>query len=258
MNIQDLTEAINGYVLNKDYSFHPMYMDELKFHKEECVAIYIIRKITSDDEEQIGFHILDDPDDEIVISLKEDGYYKVTRIVLPNQYSIDKLLVKFKDNDKYKRLLKNEGQDRYFQMYGNELYYFNSRNKCFYKKIYDAAEDSYYDEKVDPADIFESNPNSYLNLNETKEIFGLCRFRKCVFSRNSEFIKTCPSKCNNIENEDSIHAIMWLNSSLQVFDFLLQCGRYMEAQQLLEMLNVCGGPCAKVSPMKKGGCNCGK
>ena len=119
------------------------------------------------------------------------------------------------------------------------------------------APDGYVYVPADVEEIIEQCDGAITTIRETKEMFCVCHLRECAFLRNGEYIKDCPNRCVAPEEEDTIKTILWLNATLQVIDFLVDRGDYMGAEQVLEQMQTCGGPCVEIEK-RKGGCGCGK
>lgn len=358
--IEDLTEVLHGYNTDEDKSYAPLYNKNMGYRLNDCMAIYVLTKISSDGESTVSVHFMEDPREDLEIHFEEDGYYKITKILIPTVQILSN--ESFMDDDiwpqygkmryfyypplcKFFKIVPTKYQDYIIRgklLYKDEedgLYkeptaritpqYLMIDNKRMFVDILEKHGEQILDEDGYPVILTESKtPGSYeeyvgseesernqyalfdldsfekrwidtnicfkwdvpvkpqfpflpeiegyeyipvevdeiiegcdgwiTTIRETKEMFVLCKFRECVFRRNSEFLKDCPCDCIKDSSKDGLHTIMWLNSSLQVLEFLVHCERFIEAMQLLEQLNVCGGPCAEFKRDSKKGCGCGR
>lgn len=123
-SIEDMTHLVNGYTDSKSYL--PDNNPFLGYRESDCVAIYTLTHMKSDGYEVIHSHIVEDPALDMDVKFPIDGYFKITKLLIPNQ---NILYTNFIDLD-------SEG-NRVWKHYGNTLYFYDTYRKQVYKLIKD-------------------------------------------------------------------------------------------------------------------------
>lgn len=125
VQIIDLTPVIGGY--NKSKSYYPQNNPTLGFRSSDVVAIYTLTKIKSDGYEVIHSHFVDDVEQDMDMTFPEDGYFKLTKTVIPTQ---NILYTDFIDYDE-------ENDIRVWENYGKTFYFFDTYRKKLFKVLKD-------------------------------------------------------------------------------------------------------------------------
>lgn len=253
--VDDLTDVVGGY--NPGVRYDPESNTTMGYRRDASVAVYVLTRVRTKGEETMCVHVSMEPEASVSMDLPGDGYYKVTKILVPAD--------DFVSADDY---------EEWRASYGATTYYYD-RESGEFRKIVDTggevpegddvigrfegpgAGEFEYVFRADVMEIVEQCDGVITTMRMTHEWFSLFRFRMCVFGRNGEYIRDCPPRCVRGDLADSVATLLWLNASLGNMQLLIDCGRYMEAEKILEHLSVCGGPCADVSFRRKEGCGCG-
>lgn len=171
-----------------------------------------------------------------------DGWYKLEAILLPTKSYLDKMKSSWNTN----------------------FYYVD--NKDFY--MYDSSSKS--GTKVSNIDnlftYLENNSKedfqkSFFSFGFITDYFSLCHLYKCYINRiNNVFSSLCGlNLCETkLKNKEEIYLRDLLLTSIDIISYLVQCGRFEEANRILNQIFKCNGLCNN-SPnalSKRGGCGC--
>lgn len=234
VSIIDITPELQEYIDESIEVYEPN-LDYFKY--SETCTIDITVYISSQGEEFINacYHMHDDTSDSHVIKLPKDGYYKISRIVLPTV--------------------------EWFQMYKNHelitnnpgIYY--TDGQVIYKSINGVST------ITDPYELVQINPEVTTISISTYDVFTMDNLKRCyeTVARNllNEFLKNC-GKCNNLNQQDTLKRdILWM--TVNVINYHLEYGEYYNAQYVIEQLQGCNTICDNIRSEnnKNNGCGCG-
>lgn len=214
---------------------------------EDTITINLVYKVSSDQNselisKEIVPHISNHDYSKVI--LENDGLHKIVHIVLPTSKWISKYI-------------KTYGSDKLFQTYAF-IYFYNEEDGEVNKFFQDGSIEQVEDDII-----------SQINIEETT----LCRSGQFAFQLdNLEYCyyilccnmldKICPiDECTDY-NDQEWYLLHLIQIELYVIKFLLECGRYLEAQEILENLSGCAGPCANLNigtyKNIKSDCGCSK
>lgn len=154
--------------------------------------------------------------DKITFKFDEDGFYTIARVTIPTI-----------PNDSY-------------------LYYYDGEN--FRGRV--TGEVVSLQTVVDDASAGDIEYTGF---------FSTCRLRKCFVSLCKRILNEGPfsgDKCKIRVDSTLIYQRDLVWSVYNVIQYMLDFGQYLEAQRLIERINVCPGICHGVEPKNGGGCGC--
>lgn len=235
ITVKNLT-PINNYLQSKD----PFSSTKLRFNESKCVVRLRQIPYEKDKYPVMRSKIMDVR--EVDFTDLPDGWYKLEAIILPTKKYLDKMPSSWNTN--------------YYYVEDNDIY------------LYDI--DSKKGTKVDNIDnmftYLENNPlkdfeKLYFAFGFITDYFSLCHLNKCYISKINDVLE---SLCGNIclkpkaNNDDLVYLRDLLMATLDIITYLVQCGRFEEANRILNQIFKCNGLCNnKPNGMsKKGGCGC--
>ena len=197
-----------------------------KYRYEDCVTINIMIPLNSAQEEGTYTYSIDLHDNEIdetTMEFPKDGLYKIIHLIIPTQKWLDEYNLEFPEF----------------------VYIFDSGN------IYKILKGQKIE--VDIQEILNLNAKSTVYF-DSQYTFCTCRLQECFYKFCREyFAKLCSNKCikENISERD----ILWMG--INTIKYLLDLGKYYEAQGVLESLTGCAGLCKQTINVKGNGYGCG-
>lgn len=198
-----------------------------KFSYTNTVSINYLQKITSDNSKIKQVFVSEhDEKEETVFKILEDGYYRVSHIIVPTKEWIESTSIE--------KIVKFEKV--YFYMDG-EIYEYNFRNK--------------QGVRVDPIillGVCDLKTNIFYSEEDFVSIYNL---KNCLI----EFIN---NKFNNLKCDQSKDNLLnirikYLQMLYNVLDYNISCGNLLEAESLLEDFSQCYDICKNKGTSK---CNC--
>ena len=79
--IDDLTDVVGGY--NPGVRYDPESNTTMGYRRDASVAVYVLTRVRSKGEETLCVHVSMEPEAPVSMDLPGDGYYKVTKILVP-------------------------------------------------------------------------------------------------------------------------------------------------------------------------------
>lgn len=289
LRINDLTRDSNQYA-KENYCFFEnndltemgyIYALKNKYKYSDTVTIDIIVKVTTESSSILTTlvsphtYLSKDGDvhitslDENYYSPSSDGYYQIYHLILPVYNS------ELKNGEKFKELLTNEEMVYYSAAYQDD-------NVTFYKNYVNSetAITNCYSIAVSQSNVQEEvvSTENIIQVcsdisKEVLDTFVICNLTNCYIKLSKELINGCNFRCvqNNDEELTFKRDFVWM--TLNVINYLVEKGDFLEAQRILEKVNTCGGFCGTTSSSssssgsgcgcsqsikKSSGCGCGK
>lgn len=196
--------------------------DDLDF-SEGNIYIYIAQLNKSDDTVINSSKLKSSETDKINFKFDEDGFYTICRVKIHN------------------------GKIQ------NGYYYSDGK---FYQAVSGVSTECELQDVVDANDATDDSIELHY-----EGFFSTCRLRKCFVTlckkileegafRNKSCCKPKDLDADLIYQRD----LVW--SVYSTIQYLLDFGQYMEAQRLIERVNVCPGICHGIEKINGGGCGC--
>lgn len=176
-------------------------------------------------EYQINNH--SDDSDISIFQFKQDGLFKIVHVILPTLTEFNQL-----DNSVRK-------------LYDNEIIYLYNKEQI-YKKVLGG------DLQLVPIEEIVESENLKQLYKDTQYTFCTCYLQKCFYEYAQQFLNklnTCDKE--DIKNRDIIFM------SLHVIKYLIDLGRYFEAQELMQKLHKCSGLCKQAKNVNFNTNSCG-
>lgn len=206
------------------------------FKYSETITINIIQLLTLSEEKYILSHFNEHCGqlDEDYITLIEDGNYRITHIILPNEKWL-------------KRQLET----------GNRLF-------SQYQGVYFAQGNSVY--KYSNGEIYECDIKEVLEINTykttisrtTKLSFFILNLQKCFINLCNSILQRTLTKCKPKDIDDLIFKRDFIWMTINVIKYYIEFGQNYEAQRILEDVNFCQGFCKNNKSINSDyyGCGC--
>lgn len=159
----------------------------------------------------------------------KDGYYVIDHIVLPN-------LTWY-----------NNASDDYKQYY-DTIYIINEG------KIYKELKGELVECTV--KEVLERN-NEGTTIKKCKvNVFFTGNLQQCYINYCKKLFNSQLNKCNSISSEDTYaRDFIWM--TLNVIEYLIDFGQFMEAERILNTFTACNGFCSGNNTKLQSGCGCG-
>lgn len=238
----DLHTNVNGDITIEDFSKeYGQYLDEdvevvtsYDYYKySESATLNTIIRVTVCDATLVDVLLNSHTDDtdSCTFRVKDDGYYVIDHIILPNMKWYENASEEYKDY--YDYIYITDGDKIYKEVEG-EL------EECSVKEILERNIEGTTIKKC-KIDVFFTGNLQQCYINYCKNIFNNL-LNKCM----------TPEQNNNIFARDFI----WM--TLNIIDYLVGFKQFMEAERLLEMFQTCGGFCKGLShsTYKSQSCGC--
>lgn len=167
--------------------------------------------------------------DSCTFHVKEDGYYIIDHIIIPN--------IKWLEN----------ASDEYKQYY--ETIYVTDGEKI-YKEIDGILEECTVKE------IMERNIEGTTIKKCKVDVFFTGHLQECYINYCKKLFNDYLVKCPSGNNDTYARDFIWM--TLNIIDYLIGFKQFMEAERLLSMFRTCGGLCNdRQLHGQKIGCTCG-
>ena len=207
------------------------------FRYTDTVSITVITPVDYKENEgdyiwEVKEHLDTDITDVTVMQFPQDGLHKITRLVLPTLQWLQEFT--------------NAGFDPY-SIY-DYIYVYDKG------AIYKVFENTMT--QVSLLEPISLNPTMCSTaFYDSQYTFCTCRLQECFYGHAQDYLNNVCSRCS--EDKESIRNrdIIWI--TMNTIQYLLDLGRYFEAQKILETINGCTGLCTNNNKTKIGGSDCG-
>lgn len=201
----------------------------------DTISLNVLVHVTKDNQDELPYdqyEIIEHTQerDTSIFNFPKDGLFKVIHAIIPTKEWWD--AYKLNNYNYYKH-----------------IYYYHSGK--FYKVV--DGETS----EVELYEILNVNYNGNCTIYKgVQYTFNRYNIEKCLYSFSQDFLnKMCSDKCNidaDVKNRDLIFM------SVHILKYLIDLGRYFEAQELIEKLYSCTGICKQIikKTSNSGGCGC--
>lgn len=157
---------------------------------------------------------------------EKDGLHKVTHIIVPTDEWVSKYINTF-------------GKDQLFEVY-NSIYF--SDGEHFYKYTREGYE------VVEVDEVAAINTEGTTICRSEQLTFCIDRLEYCYYKLASALLdEICPlDECDEDSENNAWYALQLIQIERYVIQFLLELGRYLEAEEILRNLSGCAGPCYSI------------
>lgn len=209
----------------EDHQYSSVLIDDYGvFRYTDTVSINVITPVDHKENEgdsyfEVKPHLEEDIMDSVDMQFKNDGLHKITHLILPTvQWYHDFIAEGFDPSILYD----------YIYLYDDGI---------IYKVVGDKMEEV---SVLEPINI---NQNMCCTaFYDYQYTFCTCRLQECFYKYAKNYLSSiCTDKCAKDEVETRNRDIIWM--AINVIQYLLDLGRYFEAQKILEDINKCTGLC---------------
>lgn len=166
----------------------------------------------------------DNPIDSSTFTVEDDGLYKISHIILPNQDWISEVTIYPNDLAKY-----------------NNIYYYNTLQSKMYKYVSGASQEVTLSEILtsDYSDYVVGTPTSTI-VRSDKNTFIMSHTDECFNNICKSLLSKLPKECNTSKLSDDIFKrdLLWM--AINVMKYCLRLNMFYEAQRYLENIKGCG------------------
>lgn len=201
------------------------------FNYEDTLTLDIITKEKLDTTEIVALsfipHIKDHSLNESQISLKSDGRFKITHIIIP---TLEWYLKKDWSCQKYKNI------------------YITDHNK-----IYKIENKEYIE--IDPLDLTTNiNLEKSTIVKDEKLFFTICYLYKCYMNMCTELLSTMEKNAPTYDKDldkNIVYKRDFLYISIKILQKLIECCNFEDSEEIIEGLEGCNGFCPHYSIINK-------
>lgn len=248
---QDSDEYVNSTMFTKDNQITTegyVYIEDNRFNYSDTVTVNIIQYIsTSETTTKVTLGTLHNSKmDEAYYSPDKDGYYQITHLILPT----------FNEN--------LNGEDFQKLIISGITYYMADVSDCenvqFYKYWYNESTNQIVLSTAEAEELIEVNNNYTTISKKILNTFSVCELYDCYIKLCKSLLNNANLKCSNKNSDldDLIFKRDFVWMTLNVIEYCIEKGQYLEAQRILEKLSTCGSFCQDINNVKPCGCGCGK
>lgn len=216
---------------------------ENSYRYEDTVSLNVLIPVTKDDEDELpydNYQIVEhtQPEDKSIFTFPKDGLFKVVHAIIPTK----------------------TWYDEFHNTVESNLYYYHrnpeQKEGKFYKQVNGKIEEASIQEIISPNWNSGSESTKCTIYKGVQYTFNICNTEQCLYSFSQDFLnKMCSSNCDSnvdVRNRDLVFM------SVHILKYLIDLGRYFEAQELVEKLHSCTGICKQINKKisNGGGCGC--
>lgn len=234
----DIKTNLDGTIVITDYSKeYDQYLDEevtgfsdsdLKF--SESATINSILKVSPGKAELLDV-LLDahkEDLDQSTFKVDEDGYYVVDHFILPNLEWYKNLT----DKSYWSTIYVTDGEKIFKEVEGNL-------------------------EEVSIKEVLERNIEG-TTLSKCKiDVFFTGHLQECYINYCKRIYDFYLNKCAPHSYDKDVYARDFIWMTLNIIDYLIGFGQYLEAEAIIREIHGCGGFCNDYKNITKNGSNCG-
>ena len=231
------TKACGITITGLEYEDH-QYSDSLtqtKYRFIDCVTVNMMIPVNQIGEEGDITYIINKHDnivevdsethylDKTEMEFPKDGLYRIVHMIIPTKTWYDSL-----DNPNFSKHIYLYNENKFYKLSDRVL------------------------QEIELKEILYANIESTA-YQDSQYTFCTCRLQECFYKFCREyFAKVCSNKCisQDISNRD----ILWIG--INTIKYLLDLGKYYEAQGVLESLTGCTGLCKQSIKVKDNGDGC--
>lgn len=224
----DIHTRLNGEIVIEDFSKeYGQYLKEDvevitsydSYKYSESATLNCIVKVSQNSVTLIDVLLNEHSEDELdscVFNVREDGYYIVDHIILPNLKWLENSSEEYKQY--YETIYVTDGERIYKEVDG-------ILKECTVKEIMERNIEGTTIKKC-KVDVFFTGHLQECYINYCKQIFG-----------------NLLSKCQSSNDDQNVYARDFIWMTLNIIDYLIGFKQFMEAERLLAMFRNCGGFC---------------
>lgn len=156
----------------------------------------------------------------------KDGLHKVIHLIIPTQ-------------DWFAKYVSTFGGETLFQYYSGVYY---TDGESIYKFTSSGRQE------VEIEELIEINTEGTTLCRSEQFTFCIDRLEYCYYKLASALLDDiCPiDECDDGSDNDAWYTLHLIQIELYVIKFLLELGRFIEAEQILSALSGCAGPCYSI------------
>lgn len=238
----DLHTSVKGDITIEDYSKeYGQYLDEdsevvtsydyYKYSESATLNTIIRMKVCDATLVDVLLNSHTEDVDSCTFRVKDDGYYVIDHIILPNMKWYENASEEYKNY--YDYIYITDGDKLYKEVDGK-------LEECSVKEI------------------LERNIEGTTIKKCKVDVFFTGNLQQCYINYCKKLFDDLLGKCLKSDQSDSIFARDFIWMTLNVIDYLIGFKQYMEAERLIELFNKCGSFCKGSfdSINKPIGCGC--
>lgn len=232
------TSACGITITGLEYEDHQYSgsLTQLGYRFEDCISVNVMIPVDQTGEEKEFTYSINKHDN--IIEVEDETHY------------VDKTEMEFPKDGLYRII---------HLIIPTKAWHNSLENPDIKKQIYLYDEDKFYKLSEENLEEVELKEIIYANIESTayqsdQHTFCLCKLQECFYKFAREYFKKlCSNKClkSEIDNRD----ILWIG--INTIKYLLELGRYFEAQGILETLTGCTGLCKESTKSNKDNYGCG-
>lgn len=274
LTIEDLSKKFDQYlpeVVNRR-----KYPDQAdKFKESESKLIEVIYKVDQHGKSKLIDAVISDHSDDdrdiINYQINTDGYYQIYHIALPTvewwKNNMIETITEYEDPDDidspsftYDRI--KDIADKYqagIDADGNKIYniYAIADNKGQYVVV--KSIDGLEFKVVDVEELVLRNTANTTFSKVVMDVFSTSQLQCCYYSHARKVFDSMLNQCDKDCCKDDVYNRDFVYMTLNIINYLVGFGQYLEAMRILDMINSCGGFCKNKNTIKTGGgCGCAK
>ncbi len=173
--------------------------------------------------------------DELHYTLKKDGYYTISHIIIPTKQAIERIIAE-----------DNEFINQYTYIYAEDNNSIVKLQNGEWKKA-----------SIQEIVLLNNNCNTTI-FKSTKELFSICHLWECYVDLCKNLLSSNLNKCRKNPDLESLifnRDVIWM--TINVLNYLIEKDQLSEAERLLEEVGGCNGFCQESKKIiNRGGCSC--
>ena len=207
------------------------YSDEMTvdtFRYIDTVSINILIPVNKNNEDELpynNYEIIEhtQEEDKSLFVFPKDGLFKIVRIIMPTKEWYITYNEKFGEST----------EDIYY--YDNGKFYISTGKELTLEQI--------------------TEVKSFTVNKGIQYTFNICNTEKCFYAFSQDYLNNiCSDKCNistNTQDRDLVFMTIY------ILKYLIDLGRYFEAQELIEKIHGCTGICKQINEVTLNREDCG-
>lgn len=209
---------------------------------EDSVSLNVLVPVNKEGEDELPYDqyqiVEHTGEDKSIFTFPKDGLFKIVHAIIPTKAWYNEF-----------------GGTVSHNMY---YYYRNPDQKegKFYKQVNGKIEEVTIQEVISVDWNSGSDSTKCTIYKGVQYTFNICNTEQCLYSFSQDFLnKMCSSNCDSnvdVRNRDLVFM------AVHILKYLIDLGRYFEAQELVEKLHSCTGVCKQINNKisNSGGCGC--
>lgn len=220
--------------LEKDDKQYSDVMTPDTYSYADTVSLNVLVSVTKDDKDELPYNQYEivehtQEEDKSIFDFPKDGLFKVIHAIIPTKAWWDVYKLQYNHYD--------------------YVYYYDSGK--FYEVKNGVVKEITLQDVIVAGDI-NGKCTIFKGVQYT---FNICNTEQCLYSFSQDFLnKICSDKCSaqeDVRNRDLIFM------TVHILKYLIDLGRYFEAQELVEKIHGCTGLCKQINKITSNSSGCG-